>query len=71
MLLHRHSSEMIGREGEKMRGSVVKERLKGKDSLRGKKAQSVSDKKNRELLREGGKDTKGGRDKENKRGERG
>lgn len=38
-----------------MRGRVVKERLKGKDSLGEKKAQSVRQKKNRELLREGGR----------------
>lgn len=43
---------------QKMRGRGVKERLKGKDSLRErgkKKAHRVSDRKNRELLREGGK----------------
>lgn len=38
-----------------MRGRGVKERLKGKDSLREKKAQRVSDRKKTELLREGGK----------------
>lgn len=53
-----------------MRGMGVKERLKGKDSLREKRLRECqTEKKNRELLREGGKDTKGGRDKENKRGE--
>lgn len=44
-----------------MRGRGVKERLKGKDSLRGKKAQSVSDEKNRELLWEGGREGYKGR----------
>lgn len=52
-----------------MRGRGVKERLKGKDSLREKRLRVSDRKKSRELLREGGKDTKGGRDKENKRGE--
>lgn len=50
-----------------MRGRGVKERLKGKDSVREKGLESVRQKK-RELLREGRKDTKGGRDKKNKRG---
>lgn len=57
-----------------MRGRTVKERLKGKDSLREKRLRECqTEKKNREPLREGGrkgeKDTKGGRDKENRGGE--
>lgn len=47
----------------------MKERLKGKDSLREKRLRECQTEKNMELLREGGKNTKGGRDKENKRGE--
>lgn len=52
-----------------MRGRGVKERLKGKDSLREKKAQRVSDRKKNRAAEGGREDTKGGRDKENKRGE--
>lgn len=73
MLLHRHGSEMRGRERGRENERGVKERLKGKDSLREKRLRECQTgkkkKKNGELLREGGKDTKGGRDKENKRGE--
>lgn len=52
-----------------MRGRGVKERLKGKDSLREKRLSECQTEKKKLGAAEGGRDTKGGRDKENKRGE--
>lgn len=59
---------MRGRERGRENEREKKERLKGKDSLREKRLRECQTEK-KQGAAEGGRDTKGGRDKENKRGE--
>lgn len=62
MLLHRHGSEMRGRERGRENERGVKERLKGKDSLREKRLRECqTGKKKKRGAAEGGREGYKGR----------